>query len=266
MAAVRRSGGVDVPVEAVEVSVFCVPTDRPESDGTLEWSSTTLVLVEISAGAEVGLGWTYGSAAAGLVVDELLAPLLDGRDALDVGGATRELRVALRNVGYAGGRGGGGIGGRRGALGSQGEAPRPAARIPARARARDRPDLRQRRLLLVQRRAARRPARRLGRRRHPAREDEGRPRAAPRHRACSRRARGGRRRHGALRRRQRRVYARGLRFGSPRTGRDSVSRGSRSRSSSDDIDGAALRARACSRRESTSPPANTPRPHAISAA
>lgn len=93
---------VEAPIERVEARAFCVPTDAPESDGTLEWDSTTLVLVEVSAGDETGLGWTYTSAAAGQLVNETLGPLVAGRGALDVGGATRAMRVALRNVGYPG--------------------------------------------------------------------------------------------------------------------------------------------------------------------
>jgi L-alanine-DL-glutamate epimerase-like enolase superfamily enzyme len=100
MAAVAQR--VDAPVQAVEASAFCVPTDAPESDGTLEWGSTTLVLVEVSAGDEVGLGWTYTSAAAAQLVNETLGPLVAGRSALDIGGATRAVRVALRNIGYPG--------------------------------------------------------------------------------------------------------------------------------------------------------------------
>ena len=36
----------DLAVEQLSVSVYTVPTDAPESDGTLEWGSTTLVVVE----------------------------------------------------------------------------------------------------------------------------------------------------------------------------------------------------------------------------
>ena len=42
-------------IERINVSVYTIPTDVPESDGTLEWDKTTLVLVEAMAG---GLhGW-----------------------------------------------------------------------------------------------------------------------------------------------------------------------------------------------------------------
>jgi hypothetical protein len=52
-------------VEALEVSAFTIPTDAPESDGTLEWDSTTIVVVEARSGATRGLGWTYAPEAAG---------------------------------------------------------------------------------------------------------------------------------------------------------------------------------------------------------
>jgi hypothetical protein len=49
-----RDGG-DVSIRRMEVSVYTVPTDSPESDGTLDWDSTTLILVRAFAGDEVGL-------------------------------------------------------------------------------------------------------------------------------------------------------------------------------------------------------------------
>jgi len=43
-------------IERVEVAAYTVPTDAPESDGTLEWDSTTIVIVHVHAEGEVGLG------------------------------------------------------------------------------------------------------------------------------------------------------------------------------------------------------------------
>ena len=94
--------GVEVAVEGTRASAYNVTTDRPESDGTFEWGSTTIVLVEVEAGGETGLGWTYCTAAAARVVDELLAEVVCGRSALDVGGVQLTLRAALRNAGYPG--------------------------------------------------------------------------------------------------------------------------------------------------------------------
>ena len=46
-------------IEYGEVSAFTIPTDAPEADGTLAWDSTTLILAEIRAANEVGLGYTW---------------------------------------------------------------------------------------------------------------------------------------------------------------------------------------------------------------
>ncbi len=45
-----KRGLSSAPVDRVRVDTFTIPTDSPESDGTIEWNSTTMVLVEVSAG------------------------------------------------------------------------------------------------------------------------------------------------------------------------------------------------------------------------
>ena len=52
-----------VSIDSVRAQAFEIPTDRPEADGTLEWNSTTFVLVEVSSGGETGLGYTYSGAS-----------------------------------------------------------------------------------------------------------------------------------------------------------------------------------------------------------
>jgi L-alanine-DL-glutamate epimerase-like enolase superfamily enzyme len=90
------------PVETVAVSAYTVPTDFPESDGTYAWDRTTLVLVEASAGGKRGLGYTYAGVATAHLVDELLAGVVRGRDALDVPGAWAAMVHAIRNLGRPG--------------------------------------------------------------------------------------------------------------------------------------------------------------------
>jgi L-alanine-DL-glutamate epimerase-like enolase superfamily enzyme len=89
-------------VEHVDARAYTVPTDRPESDGTLSWDATTLVLAEVSAGGERGIGWTYGAAAIAGLVSETLAGVVRGRSALDVQGAWAAMVCALRNNGRPG--------------------------------------------------------------------------------------------------------------------------------------------------------------------
>ncbi|MDF1605442.1 hypothetical protein [Nocardioides sp. YIM 152315] len=86
----------------LDTSVYTIPTDAPEGDGTLAWDSTTLILVEASAADATGIGWTYAPSSAAAVVDELLRPVVTGRDALDVEGAWEAMVRAIRNAGRPG--------------------------------------------------------------------------------------------------------------------------------------------------------------------
>ncbi|WP_295118369.1 enolase C-terminal domain-like protein [uncultured Leifsonia sp.] len=89
-------------VDEVETRVLRIPTDAPEADGTAAWDSTTLVVVLLRAGGTTGLGYTYSSAAAAVVIDEELAPALRGRSLTDLGAVVADLEHALRNPGRPG--------------------------------------------------------------------------------------------------------------------------------------------------------------------
>jgi len=91
-----------VPIERLAVTAFAVPTDAPESDGTLEWDSTTLVVVELEAGGVRGLGYTYADAAAAAIVERRLRECVVGCDAMDVPAAWQAMCAAVRNIGLAG--------------------------------------------------------------------------------------------------------------------------------------------------------------------
>ena len=89
-------------VERLETCCFTIPTDEVESDGTLEWTSTTIVVVEAVGGGRRGLGWTYAPEAAEHVVNALLAPRIAGAGLDDLGRLWLELGAALRNAGRPG--------------------------------------------------------------------------------------------------------------------------------------------------------------------
>ena len=91
-----------IPVSASAVSAYTIPTDRPESDGTLAWTSTTIVIVEASAGRVSGLGYTYGHRAVATLISDMLLPLIRGRDAMDVTGSWIAMTRAIRNQGRPG--------------------------------------------------------------------------------------------------------------------------------------------------------------------
>jgi L-alanine-DL-glutamate epimerase-like enolase superfamily enzyme len=94
--------GSGVPVDRVEASAYTIPTQEPESDGTLEWDATTLVLVEARAGGETGIGYTYAAPAAAVLIHDRLAAAVVGRDAMAVPAAWKAMLRAVRNVGRPG--------------------------------------------------------------------------------------------------------------------------------------------------------------------
>jgi hypothetical protein len=56
-------------ITASKVSIYTVPTDAPEADGTFAWDSTTMVLVQLEAAGKTGLGYTYADASAGKLIE-----------------------------------------------------------------------------------------------------------------------------------------------------------------------------------------------------
>lgn len=91
-----------VPIDFVTVSAYTVPTDLPESDGTLEWDSTTLVLVQIKAGGKEGLGYTYAGTVAATLIRDTLSEVVKGRDAMSPGAAYLAMWRRIRNLGRPG--------------------------------------------------------------------------------------------------------------------------------------------------------------------
>ncbi|MGH2465595.1 MAG: enolase C-terminal domain-like protein [Candidatus Limnocylindrales bacterium] len=89
-------------IESIDVSVYTIPTDTPESDGTLEWDSTTIVVVEPTAGGVRGLGYSYADASAGRLIVDKLGPLVVGRDAFDIAMTWQALVASVRNIGRPG--------------------------------------------------------------------------------------------------------------------------------------------------------------------
>ena len=89
-------------VESLTVSAYTVPTDAPESDGTMSWDSTTMILAEATGGGERGLGYTYGDISTGKLIESKLAPSVQGRDAMSVQASWAAMQRALRNAGRPG--------------------------------------------------------------------------------------------------------------------------------------------------------------------
>src|SRR5437762_13497229 len=94
--------GSAFPIERIEVSSYTVPTDFPESDGTLEWDSTTLVLVHATAGGKRGLGYTYADTATARLIHDLLSKIVEGHDAMSVPVVWQAMVRRIRNLGRPG--------------------------------------------------------------------------------------------------------------------------------------------------------------------
>jgi L-alanine-DL-glutamate epimerase-like enolase superfamily enzyme len=92
----------EAAIERVDVSAYRVPTDFPESDGTFEWQATTIVLVEIHAGARVGLGYTYAGSSITKMIQEHLVPRVLKHDALAVPALWIDMVKSVRNLGRPG--------------------------------------------------------------------------------------------------------------------------------------------------------------------
>ena len=78
--------------------VCTIPTEEPESDGTAEWDSTTIVVVEARADGAAGIGNTYCEAAAAELIRSKLASLVHE----DVRASWLAMNGAVRNAGRPG--------------------------------------------------------------------------------------------------------------------------------------------------------------------
>lgn len=91
-----------ISIEKLNVSAYTIPAESPESDGTYEWQSTTIVIVDLGADGEHGLGYTYADAATAKLIEDHLKKIVIGRDAMSVRGAWDAMVRSIRNLGRPG--------------------------------------------------------------------------------------------------------------------------------------------------------------------
>ena len=89
-------------IEKLEVSAYTVPTDQPESDGTIKWDSTTIVLVEAEAGGQRSLGYGYADVATAKLIDSKLRDVVVGRSAHSPNDCFVAMVESIRNLGRPG--------------------------------------------------------------------------------------------------------------------------------------------------------------------
>jgi L-alanine-DL-glutamate epimerase-like enolase superfamily enzyme len=85
-------------VDEIRAASFTVPTEGPEADGTLAWSSTTVCVAHARAGGHTGTGWTYGPKPIAAIIAGPLADAVRGQDPLAVGACVTAMRLAARNA------------------------------------------------------------------------------------------------------------------------------------------------------------------------
>jgi len=91
-----------VPIEDLRVSALTIPTETPEADGTYEWDSTTIVIVEVTAGGKQGLGYTYADSATAKLIEDKLKEVVVGNDAMSVQATWLGMLCSIRNLGRPG--------------------------------------------------------------------------------------------------------------------------------------------------------------------
>ena len=89
-------------IESASASAYRIPAEGPEADGTLSWSETTLVAVEVDAAGETGLGFTYADACLVPLLRDKLLPLLLGEDPCRIHGCLEKMTHEVRNLNSGG--------------------------------------------------------------------------------------------------------------------------------------------------------------------
>src|SRR5512143_3688597 len=94
-----RTTNVSLKVEELDAAAYEIPTDQHESDGTYEWDSTTIVVVEAFNGHERGIGYTYADRSAATLIESKLASIARGQDAMRPPSVWKAMRREIRNAG-----------------------------------------------------------------------------------------------------------------------------------------------------------------------
>ena len=89
-------------ISDLRVAAYKIPTATPESDGTAEWDSTTLVTVHVDARGVTGFGYTYADLATATLTDDRLKDIIIGRDPFAIDAAWAAMIRSVRNLGRRG--------------------------------------------------------------------------------------------------------------------------------------------------------------------
>lgn len=90
------------PLEDLRILNFEIPTETPEEDGTFQWKSTTLVLVEVKSENTLGWGWTYANRATAELIRDHFQSSLVGKNVFDINDCWNLMNRSIRNLGRPG--------------------------------------------------------------------------------------------------------------------------------------------------------------------
>ncbi len=93
---------ISAQITSAAIAAFTIPTDQPESDGTADWDSTTILIVQLSAAGIKGLGYSYCNLAAAYVARDLIQKEILHRDACGIPALHSALDRQVRNWGRPG--------------------------------------------------------------------------------------------------------------------------------------------------------------------
>ncbi|AVR46626.1 mandelate racemase [Christiangramia fulva] len=93
---------IEARLQKGTVRTYRIPTEEPESDGTLKWDHTDLILVELQAANKTGIGYSYASPAAAKIISDVLLSAMEDKDALDITGLWYLMQKKVRNFGRPG--------------------------------------------------------------------------------------------------------------------------------------------------------------------
>lgn len=96
------SPNLDLKITSGQITALKIPTDRPESDGTAKWDSTTIIIVELTAAGVTGLGYAYTNVAAATVAQELVDKEILNQQAFDIPQLHSAMNNKTRNWGRPG--------------------------------------------------------------------------------------------------------------------------------------------------------------------
>jgi L-alanine-DL-glutamate epimerase-like enolase superfamily enzyme len=89
-------------IHHLEVQIFKIPTELPESDGTLKWDSTHISIVTVHAQGKAGIGYTYAGNSAADLMRGALSQSISGMDPMSPQLAYLAMWRRIRNMGRPG--------------------------------------------------------------------------------------------------------------------------------------------------------------------